>query len=198
MNSSAQTPTQNISCSHNAVTESRRFDVEYFFVFLDASTEKLISHRAISDCFATLELALGAQTRLKARYPDCIIQGTKRYFNSENDSDRQELLAIIQTEDPCRYYVDCFVVVVEQSAENKTFQPPITPDFATLEQAHEAKKVAETYYPGCFVRYGTYLFGAEDETGRQDILSRMINDTLDNIRTGLTAHFEAENAEKQA
>jgi hypothetical protein len=44
----------------------------------------------------------------------------------------------------------------------------------------------------------TYLFVREDEEGRQGILSRMINDTLDNIRAGLTAHFEAENAEKQA
>jgi hypothetical protein len=120
MNSSAQTPSKDFSYLHNIVTTSRRFDVEYFFVCLDASTEKLISHRAISDCFATLELAEGAQARLKARYPDCIIQGSKHYFRSENDRNRQELLAMI------------------------------------------------------------------------------INDTLDTIRTGLTAHFEAENAEKQA
>lgn len=120
MNSIAQTPTKDFSYLHNIVTTSRRFDVEYFFVCLDDSTEKLISHRAISDCFATLELAEGAQARLKARYPDCIIQSSKHYFRSENDRNRQELLVMI------------------------------------------------------------------------------INDTLDTIRTDLTAHFEAENAEKQA
>lgn len=192
MNSSTQTQTKDFSYLHNTVATSRRFDVEYFFVCLDVSTEKRVDYRAIGDCFATLELAQGDQARLKACYPDCLIQSTKRYFNSEYDSDRQELLALIRTEDPRRFYVDCFFVTVEQPIENTTYQKPITPNFAALAQAREAQKVAELYYPGCLVQHCCYLFVKEDEQGRQGILSRRVNDTLDAIRIGLTALFEAE------
>lgn len=187
-----QNPTRDFNYHHSSVTEPRRFDVEYFFVCLNVSTEKLMSYRAISDCFATLELAQGAQIRLKACYPDCLTLGTKLYFNSEHDKDRQELLAMIRTKDPHRYYVDCFFVVAEHSIENVTLQKPITPNFATLAQAREAKQVAEAYYPGCSVEHMTYLFVREDEQGRQGLLSRRVDDTLDTIRTGLTALFEAE------
>jgi len=198
MNSNAQTQTKDFSYLHNVVTEPRCFDVEYFFVCLDISTGERVDYYAIGDCFATLELAQGDQARLKACYPDCIIQGTKRYFSSEHDSDRQELLAIIRTEDPRRFYVDLFFITVEHPIENTTYQKPITPNFATLAQAREAQKVAEAYYPGCSVQHVTYLFVKEDEQGRQGLLSGMINDTLDAIRTELSALFEAENAEKQA
>ena len=198
MNSSAQTQSKDFSYLHDKVIEPRCFDVEYFFVCLDISTKKRVDYRAIGDCFGTLELAQGDQARLKALYPDCLIQSTKRYFKSENDGDRQELLALIKTEDPRRFYVDCFFVTVEHPIENTTYQKPISPNFSTLAQAREAKQVAEAYYPGCSVQHCCYFFVKEDEQGRQDILSRRVNDTLDAIRTGLTAHFEAENAEKQA
>lgn len=190
--------TRDLNCLHDTVTGLRRFDVEYFFVCLDISTEKLLGYRAISDCFATLELAQRVQTRLKASYPDCVIQAERVYFSTENDKGRQELLATIRTEDPCRHYVDCFFVAVEHPIENTTYQKSITPNFATLAQAREAQKVAEAYYSGCSVQRMTYLFVREDEEGRQGVLSRRVDDTLDAIRAGLTALFEAENAKNQA
>jgi hypothetical protein len=97
MNSNAQAQ---IEQSTFVIAESiRRFDVEYSFVCLDYSTENWISHAAISPCFATFEQAREAQELAKIQYPECcIIKGTTRYYRSENDRDRQELLAKIVTD----------------------------------------------------------------------------------------------------
>lgn len=112
------------SLAHTAVESSSLREVTEYDRLLDLYSVTYFSvldnHTVISPLFAMREQAKQCETQRKARFPDCHTEKFERYFTSEFEKGRQELLTKIILPNPANQnppppldgFVEAFPVVL--------------------------------------------------------------------------------------